>query len=164
MANAMTYEELMNNEKVQKGMEDFVASVQQDSALMKIIDAAKTVEDMFEITKTFCKVTFEQFKSLFQQAADYLSSDKAVLADEMLDDVVGGWSLSSWFSSNVEKIKCVGAIAGAFVLGATFGVLGGAMIAVGGPLGGFIGVAAAAAGTGLAAKIILDNSAKLQTL
>lgn len=164
MADTMTYEELMNNEKMQAGMADFVESVQKDSVLMPLIEAAQTVEDMFNITKKYLQVTFAEFKNLFKQAVDYFSADKVALADEMLDDVVGGWSLSGWFKSNVEKIKCVGAIVGAFALGAAVGVLGGMMIGVGGPIGGLLGVAGVVAVTGFASKVILDNAAKLQTL
>ncbi len=135
MAEVMTINEVLEDAKIQQGMDDLVAAMEKDAATMKLVEAAATVEDLFQITKRFIQVTFEDFKKVFHQVADYFSADKTEIADEILDDVVGGWSLSGWFKKAANKLACVaGCIAG---VGAIVGgaALGGALAFLGGPVG-----------------------------
>ena len=102
---------------------------------MKLIDAAKTVEDLYEATKRFIKMKFEDFKVVFQNTFSYFSSAKAALSDEILDDVAGGWSLSSVFSSISKKALCIaGCVIGGAICVAGC-VLGAAIVATTGPIG-----------------------------
>ncbi len=146
MAEAMTVNEFMENEEIKQGMDNLVAAMEKDAATMKLAEAAETVEDLYQITKRFVQMTFEDFKKVFRLVADYFTADKTEIADEILDDVVGGWSLSGWFKKNANKLACVaGCIAsvGAIVGGLA---LGGAMIVFGGPIGLGLGLCTISAG------------------
>ncbi len=142
----VTINEVMEDEKIKQGMDELVAAMEKDAATMKLVEAAETVEDLYQITKRFVKVTIEDFKKVFRQVADYFTTDKTEIADEILDDVVGGWSLSGWFKKAANKLACVaGCIAGvgAFVGGVA---LGGAIAFLGGPIGLVGGLAVMGAG------------------
>ncbi len=164
MEHTITFNDMMADEMMQQKMDTLVEAMEKDPVMMKIVDAAKTVEDMYEITKSFIKVTFEDFKKVFHQVTDYFSSDKAVLSDEILDDVVGGWSLSSWFSSNMEKIKCVAACVGGAALMLGGMGLGMTLCIIGGPGGVAAGLTVAAAGLVGGAQMIRENNTKLQQM
>ncbi len=136
------------DEKVEQ-VKDILESVPEVNVLMK---AAETVEDVYEIVKKFSKATFEQVKEIFEQAVDYYKQSKAVLTDEMLDNVVGGWSFSQFWSQN--KGFVVGAAV--FVASIVTGAVAGAVVA--GPLG-----AAAGALGGLVAGVMLGVIAGVAT-
>ena len=164
MTEAMTIDEVMENEKIKAGMDDFVAAMEQDAAMMRVVEAAKSVEDMYEITKRFVKMAFEDFKKLFQQVAHYFSDDKTVLADEMLDSVVGGWSFSGLFDNIGQKLACIaGCVAGvgAFVGGIA---LGGVLIATANPVGLAAGMAVAGAGIAGGTALLYDSINMLKRL
>ena len=161
MEHTLTFSDMMANETVHQKMDTLVEAMEKDPVMMKLAEAAQTVEDMYEITKSFIQVTFEDFKKVFHQVADYFSSDKAVLSDDILDDVVGGWSLSSWFGSAAEKIKCVaGCVGGAALMLAGIG-LGMTLCIIGGPVGVGAGITVAAAGLVGGAQMIRENNTKL---
>ncbi len=164
MENTLTFKDLMENETMQQKMDALTTAMEEDPVMMKLVNAAKTVEDMYEITKSFIKVTLDDFKKVFWKVADYFSADKAVISDDILDDVVGGWSFSSLFGSAYEKIKCIGGcIAGAaLMLGGV--ALGVTMIVVGGPVGVAAGITVAAAALVGGADMIRENNTKLQTM
>ncbi len=136
------------DEKVEQ-VKDILESVPEVNVLMK---AAETVEDVYEIVKKFSKATFEQVKEIFEQAVDYYKQSKAVLTDEILDNVVGGWSFSQFWSQN--KGFVVGAAV--FVASIVTGAVAGAVVA--GPLG-----AAAGALGGLVAGVMLGVIAGVAT-
>ncbi len=164
MEHTITFGDMMADEQMQQKMDTLVEAMEKDPVMMKIVEAAKTVEDMYEITKSFIKVTFEDFKKVFRQVTDYFSSDKAALSDEILDDVVGGWSLSNLFGSATEKIKCIaGCIGGAALMWAGIG-LGMTLCIIGGPGGVAAGLTVAAAGLIGGAQMIRENNTKLQQM
>ena len=156
MAEAMTFSEMMERDGAQEGLDNLVEALEADSVTMKLLDAAKTIEDMYEVSKKYIRLKFEDFKKVFQMAVDYFSSPKAALADEVLDDVVGGWSLSSIYDSLSQKAKCIaGCIAGGLMIAG--GVLvGGTCIALGGPIGVAGGLAVGAAGIGFGVNMIVN--------
>ncbi len=139
MEKTITYNELMENETVKKSTDEVLSAIEKDAEAMKLIEAASTVEDMYEATKRYLKIAFEDFKKFFACTVEYFTSQKAVLNDEMLDNVVGGWSISGFFNSISEKAKCIACV----VVGAAVCVAGGALaltsIALGGPVGAAIG-------------------------
>ncbi len=164
MAEAMTIDEVMENAEIKTGMSDLTSAMEQNPVMMKLVEAAETVEDLYQITKKFVKVAFDDFKKVFVQVANYFSSDKTVLADEMLDGVVGGWSLSGWFKKAANKIACVaGCVAGigAFVGGIA---LGGAIAVFGGPVGVVGGIAIAGAGIAGGTALLYDSINMLKNL
>ncbi len=162
METTMTYNELMENETVKKGAADVMAAIEKDAEGMKLIDAADTVEGLYEATKRYLKITWEDFKKVFASTMDYLTSSKTALQDEVLDNVVGGWSFNSWFSSLSKKVQCVACI----VVGATLAVASGALAVtavvfagpVGAAVGGLAGVAGFAYGANMVYKGIADLS------
>ena len=134
-------------EKVEQ-VKELMESVPEVNVLMK---AAETVEDVYEIVKKFSTATFEQVKVIFEKTVTYYKETKAVLTDEVLDNVVGGWSLSKWWNDYKGFIVgasvfvasvAVGAVAGFCVagpLGAAAGALGGICAgAILGPISGKI--------------------------
>ncbi len=134
MAKTMTYQEFLENETIIKSTNETLDIIKQDPVAMKMIDAAKTVEELYEATKHFITVTWEEFKKFFDCTFDYFSSPKVAVNDEMLDNVVGGWSITSFFNNLSEKARCVANI----VLGVAVmaGGVGVAMLGVafGGPV------------------------------
>ncbi len=156
MAEVMTIDEVMENAEIKAGMNDLTSAMEQNPVMMKLVEAAETVEDLYQITKKFVKIAFDDFKKVFSQVANYFSEDKMVLSDEMLDDVVGGWSLSGWFKKTANKIACVaGCVAG---IGAVVGgiLLGGILIGTSNPIGLAAGVAVAGAGLVGGTALLLD--------
>lgn len=146
---------ILSSEGVDKKVEqvkDILESVPEVNVLMK---AAETVEDVYEIVKKFSKATFEQVKEIFEQAVDYYKQFKAVLTDEILDNVVGGWSFSSWWNKN--KADIIGGaifatcVIGGVIIGACTGGLGGAVV---GAAAGLVIGAAAGGAAGLITYIV----------
>ncbi len=138
---------LIENEEAVKAAEKMQAALEADPEVSVLMKAAETVEDVYEIIKRFSKATLAQVKVLFDKTVDYFKESKAELSDETLDNVVGGWSLSSWWNKNKAAIVgwtvfgvccAVGVIAGA----ATFGLGGAAVgLVMGGVVGGLGGAA-----------------------
>ncbi len=114
--------------------------IDADPEASALIETAETVEDVFAIVKKFAKVTLEQLKVIFEKTVDYFKESKAVLADELLDNVVGG-GLFDWWKKNRRDIvgwACFGAcVLGGIIIGACTGGIGGAVVgAIGGGLAG----------------------------
>ena len=162
MEKTMTYNEFMENETVKKETAELLSVIEQDVEAMKLIDAADTVESLYEATKRYVQLAWEDFKKVFSDAMGYLSSAKTVLQDEVLDNVVGGWSFSGFFNSLSKKVQCVACI----VVGATLAVASGALAVtsvvfagpVGAVVGGLAGVAGFAYGANMVCKGIADLS------
>lgn len=161
MEKTMTYKEFMENETVKKSTAEVMAAIEQDPEAMKLLDAATTVEDMFEATKRYVKIAWEDFKKLFANTVDYFSVQKAALRDEVLDNVVGGWSFSSFFDSISKKAQCIACV----VVGAAVVVAGGALaltsIALGGPVGAVVGALAGTAVVGYGFTMICTAGSDL---
>ncbi len=161
MEKTMTYNELMENEAVKKGTADVLAIIEKDPEAMKLIDAADTVEGLYEATKRYLKIAWEDFKKVFASTMDYLTSQKTALHDEVLDNVVGGWSFSGWFNSLSKKVQCVACI----VVGATLAVASGALavtaVALGGPVGAVVGGLAGVAGFTYGANMVAKGISEL---
>ncbi len=152
MEKTITYQEFMENETVKKGTGEVLDVIKQDPVAMKMISAAKTVEELYEATKRFVATSWEDFKKFFANTFAYYSSNKTALEDEVLDSVVGGWSFSSFFNSISQKVTCVAAVVvGVAVAAAGLG-LAVTCMAVAGPVGIIVG---AFAGAGVAAYGIM---------
>ncbi len=130
--------DILGVEGATEKVEQVKAALEADLEVSLLVKAAETVEDVYEIVKRYSKATLEQVKVLFEKTVDYFKETKSVLADEVLDNVVGGWSFSNWWNKNkafvlggVVFVACVaaGAVVGA-CLGGAAGALGGAAIGV----------------------------------
>ncbi len=142
--------EILGAEGAAERVEKVKAAIAADPEASALASAAETAEDVYEIIKKFCKATLEQVKEIFRQTVDFYKQAKAELSDEVLDNVVGGWSLSSWWKKNKADIiggTILGAcFIGGIIIGACTGGLGGAVVGaaaglvVGAALGGAAGV------------------------
>lgn len=132
--------EILSAEKAAEGVEKVKEALASDPEVGALVKAAESIEDVYEIVKKFSKATFEQVKVIFQKTVDYFKEAKTELSDEVLDSVVGGWSLSSWWNKNKAEVigvavwvACIGI---GVIAGACTGGLGGALV------GGCVGVVA----------------------
>ena len=135
--------EILGSKQGAADLEKVEAAITSDPEVGLLVKAAETVEDVYEIVKRFSTATFEQVKVLFEKTVDYFKESKAVLSDELLDNVVGG-GLFEWWDKyktavigGVIMVGCmaVGAVIGSCVAGPA-GTLGGVYlgIAVGGSI------------------------------
>ncbi len=136
-------------EGAERSAEKIESIITADPKMSALMQAAETVEDVYEIVKKFAKVTLEQLKVLFQKTVDYYQQTKAALADELLDNVVGG-SFSSWWSEHKRAV--IGwTIFGACVVG---GIIAGAIAA--GPIGAVAGAIGGVA-TGASVAVVVNS-------
>lgn len=121
-----------------EGASEAVARLQDlmeaNPAVKKLMEAAQTVEDMYEIAKEYIEVKLEDFKVLWNKTVDYFKESKTALPDEMMDSVVGGWSFSGFFNKWKKEIIATTIAVGCMAAG----------IVVGAALGGWVGAAAGA--------------------
>ncbi len=151
MSEAITVEnvnvaQIMSVEGTHEAVDKMVAIIEENPVTKKLMEAAETLEDMYAVTKEYMEMKFEDFKVLFNKTVDYFKESKTELPDEVMDNVVGGWSLGSFVNKWKRQI-----IATCILLeGVATGVLVGA--AVGGPAGAvagaFVGLIAGVVGTG----------------
>ncbi len=118
------------------------AYMEADTVVNKLMEAAETVEDMYEVAKRYIQIKFEDFRQAFNEAMDYLKGSKVELDDDIMECVAGGFSWGGLW--NTLKKVAVAVAVGAVVVGACV-VTGGVAGAV---LGATVG---AIAGTGVAA-------------
>ncbi len=139
--------DILGVEGATEKVEQVKAALEADLEVSLLVKAAETVEDVYEIVKRYSKATLEQVKVLFEKTVDYFKETKAILADEVLDNVVGGWSLSSWWNKNkafiVGGVVLVACVAVGTVVGAVTGGVAGAMVGFG--IGVVVGSAAGSA-------------------
>ena len=113
------------------------AYMEADPVVNRMMDAAETVEDMYEVAKRYIQIKFEDFRQAFNEAMDYLKGSKVELDDDVMECVAGGFSWGGLWNT-LKKVAvavavgvavvgaCVvtGGVAGA-VLGATVGAIAG---------------------------------------
>ncbi len=161
MENTMTFKELMENEEVQQQMVQMKAIMEKDPVVVKMVEAAKTAEDVFEITKRYVQVKWEDFKRVFMESVSYFSDSKAELNDEVLDHVAGGWN---WDFIGTKKWSCIlGCVVGVAIaaVGTGIGVLA---AVVSGPIGGVAGFGLAVGSMAMGANIVAKNVEVLEKL
>ncbi len=131
----------MANEAVAENVGKLEAVIAEDKETCAILDAAQSVQDVFGAVKKYVTMKFEAFTALFDDVMNYFKEDKAVLSDETLDCVVGGWSWSGLWETVKKKAAAI--VIGA-AIGAAVGVVAGAATAagVGALIGGFAGAIA----------------------
>ena len=128
---------LMATEDAQLAKEKFEALVHADPKANALLEAAESVEDVYHVIKRFIDVTLDQVKTAFHKTVDYFKGSRVALDDETLDNVVGGWSFSSWWNKYKDAVTMVTGV----VLIASIGVaLGAVTFGVGGAIiGGIAG-------------------------
>ncbi len=138
---------IMSVEGAAEKVDQFVAALDENPAVKKLLDAAQSVEDVYHIAKDYIQMKLEDFKILFEKTVAYFKNEKAALPDEVMEDVVGGWSFSEWWNKWKRPIVASSILVGCVVGGALIGgALGGGPGAVVGAFTGLI-VGAVASGT-----------------
>lgn len=136
-------------------VKEILESVPEVNAMMK---AAETVEDVYEIVKNFSTATLEQVKVIFEKTVDYYRQAKAALTDEVLDNVVGGWSFSEFWSDNKGFVVGAAVFVASVAIGATAGAcVAGPLGAAAGALGGIFAGVMLGVIAGVATEVICKN-------
>ena len=130
----VSVEKAVNYEGAKEALDKIWEMVEANPVSMKLLEAAQTVEDMYEIAKEYVAIKFSDFKVLFDKTVDYFKEPKTALSDEVMDSVVGGWSISGFFNKWKKEIIATTIAVGCTVAG----------IAIGAVLGGWVGAAAGA--------------------
>ncbi len=139
--------DILKSDGAEEKVEKVKAALEADPEVSLLLKTVETAEDVFEIVKRYSKATLEQVKEIFQKTVDYYKETKAVVSDEVLDNVVGG-SFSSWW--NEWK--------GAIVGGVVFVACVAAGIGIGAACGGYTGAVIGAI-VGMATGIVAGSAA-----
>ncbi len=86
---------LLADENVKAEMAKCEAVLAADPMLDQLAEAARSIEEMYEVAKHFVVTEFKNFCQVFEDVMEFYSEPKAALADELLDNVAGGafnWS------------------------------------------------------------------------
>ncbi len=129
------------------------AYMEADTVVNKMMEAAETVEDMYEVAKRYIQIKFEDFRQVFNDAMDYFKGSKVELDDEVMECVAGGFSWGKFW--NTFKKVAIAVAVGVVVVGASVVTAGVAGAVVGAAVGA-VTTAGAAAGatTGLVGGMI----------
>lgn len=118
-------------------VQEMLQRLENDPVTSRIMEAAETVEEMYEAAKKYISVKLDEFKAMFDDVLGYYDK-KTRLSDEDMDFIVGGSWKSFW-----KKFKKV-ALAAVIVVGAVA-----ACVVTAGAAGAAIGAAGAAAGAAM---------------
>ena len=131
--------DIVTNEKSMEGIRQLEAALKADPKVGVLLEAAEDVKDVFQAVRKFLKVKFEVFETYFNEAMDYFKEDKVALQDEMLENVAGGFTLSTLWNrlKTIATAVAVGAAAGA-VCGVAGGVAFSPLFAAGGAIFGLV--------------------------
>ncbi len=125
---------VMRTEGASEAVARLQVLMEENPVVKKLMEAARTVEDMYEVAKTYIEVKLEDFKVLWNKTVDYFKESKTALPDEMMDSVVGGWSISGFFNKWKKEIIATTIAVGCLAAG----------VVIGAALGGWVGAAAGA--------------------
>ncbi len=133
---------IMEDTQSRATIDQIQAAMSRDTIVDKMIEAAQTVEDAYEVVKRYVVIKFEDFKAVCNDMMEYFQGPKVALDDDIMEAVAGGgfWS-NVW---NVCKRPLMAA-----VVGAGIGLLTAGAILVSAPLlvGGAVALAAGAVGS-----------------
>lgn len=135
----------MHVEGMQAEVDKVQVALEENPVTQKLMEAAQTVEDVFQIVKEFAKTTLEDFKLIWDKTLDYFKNEKAELSDEVMDSVVGGWSFSSFWNKFKKPIIAAGIVVACVAGGIAAGAWAGPVGIAAGIAGGLVvgGIAAA---------------------
>ena len=150
--------EVMSHQENQSAAEQLKAALEANPAVSQMMEAAQSVEEMYDSVKEYISLKLEDFKVLFDKTIEYFKGPKVALEDEMMECVVGGWSFSNFWNKYKKTICAVVVVAGMAVLGAAAGAVIGVTAAVlaGTTMvtGGTIGAVGGAIVSGIAGGLI----------
>ncbi len=152
---------MMANEGARKSIEDVKAKLESDPVIGKLIDAAQSVKDLYEISKNYVEMKWEDFKAICEDALHYFNEDKVALPDDALDMVAGGGWSDFWNKCKSAVIAVgvgvgIAVVVGALTAGAIVSLpIAGAM-AAGTIAGGAIGIGSMAGIVGGIVQYFVD--------
>lgn len=157
--------EMMSNQENQSAAEKLQAAMEANPVLSQLMDAAQTVDDMYQVVKECVAIKIEDFRILMDKTINYFKGDKVKLDDELLDCVDGGGWFGDFWNKHKRTICAVVVVAGMAVLGAAAGavigvtacVLAGTGLATGGCVGAAVGGVIGAVTGGLVYKATENN-------
>ncbi len=146
MANTITAEnvdvaKIMSTAGADEALAKVGEIIDANPVSKKLLEAAQTVEDAYQVFKAYVEMKFEDFKIVFEKTVNYFKEPKAALPDEVMDQVVGGgWS--DFWNKYKHKIIRASIIVGCAVAGIALGALtaGAAGAVVVGFVGAVVGV------------------------
>ncbi len=141
---ATTLKEFLDLEKTKETMGKVEEILDADAETVALIEKAESETDLYDVFKKYVTAPIEYMKRVFHEVTEYFKADKAVLSDETLDNVVGGWSFSNFWNKYKKTI-----ITAAVVVGSAALLFSG----LGAPIGAALGGAAAASGAGVGALV-----------
>lgn len=144
----VSVEKAVNFEGAQEAMDKIWDAVKANPVSMKLLEAAQTVEDMYEIAKEYVEIKLSDFKVLFDKTVDFFREPKTELPDEVMDSVVGG-GFFDWFRENKDGILRTTIFVGCIIAGAAIGAATGGV--AGAIVFGLVGV-----GVGLVGAAVYD--------
>ncbi len=141
---------IMEDNQARVTISEIQAAMSKDAVVSKMMEAAQTVEDAYEVVKRYGSMKFEEFKVLCNDMMEYFRGPKVALNDDIMDAVVGGGFWGNLWNKYKNVVICVGAgiaIGALFATGigavvATTGVALSTSFVAGGVVGGLIGAAA----------------------
>ena len=90
--------EVMSHQENQSAAEQLKAALEANPAVSQMMEAAQSVEEMYDSVKEYISLKLEDFKVLFDKTIEYFKGPKVALEDEMMECVVGGWSFSNFWN------------------------------------------------------------------
>ncbi len=142
----ISVEKAVNYAGAKEALDKIWELIEANPVSMKLLEAAETVEDMYEIAREYVAMKLEDFKVLFDKTLDYFKEPKAALSDEVMDAVVGGgWS--EWWNKKKHAVLRTAIFVGCIVAGAAIGAATGG--AAGAIVFGLVGVGVGYLGTGV---------------
>lgn len=99
----------MENADVRQQSQELLAKLEADPVINGLMEAAETIEDMYEIAKRYVTMKLEDFRQMFEEAMDYYKGTKVELDDDTMEYVVGGSWKSFW--EGFKKVALVAVIA-----------------------------------------------------
>lgn len=148
MTTTMDMATVMHNENFNDQLAAQLQEMENNPVVSKLLEAAQTVEDMYNIAKGYFEITFEKFQTMYEEATNYFKQDKVELADDTMEAVVGG--VPKWLKKlgkiALATVIVVGVVA---ACAATAGAAGAAVGALGGYVVGTFGATAASVAAGV---------------
>ena len=86
----------MENAGAREQAQEILAELQANPATNALMEAAKTVEDMYEVAKSYVDMSLEAFRNAFAAAMDYCNDSKQELDDAAMECIVGGSWGDAW--------------------------------------------------------------------
>ena len=151
----VSVEKAVNYEGAKEALDKIWEMVEANPVSMKLLEAAQTVEDMYEIAKEYVAIKFSDFKVLFDKTVDYFKEPKTALSDEVMDSVVGG-GFFDWWNENKHGILRVTILVGCVVAGAAIGAATGGV--AGAVVFGLVGLGVGLAGATAYEALAMDKT------